>query len=70
MEKQGSKIWNDACEQLRGILSSDIFEHWIAVIQCIGESGNELRLAVANDFYKDWLEENYFPMTALRIMGK
>ena len=23
---------------------------------------NKLKLAVANDFYKDWLEENYLPL--------
>jgi chromosomal replication initiator protein len=62
MEKQCSNIWNNACKQLKGILSSDIYERWIAVIQCIGEAEDTLRLAVANDFYKDWLEENYFPM--------
>ncbi len=27
-----------------------------------------MRLAVANDFYKDWLEENYFPMIRKAVM--
>lgn len=73
MEKQCSNVWDDACKQLKGILSSDIYERWIAVIQCIGETDNNLRLAVANDFYKDWLEENYFPMirkAVLVVSGK
>jgi len=68
MEKMISSVWEDACKQLKGILSSDIYERWIAVIQCIGESGDSLRLAVANDFYKDWLEENYFPMIRKAVM--
>ena len=62
MSNISSKIWNDACKQLKGILSGDVYERWIAVIQCIGESEDSLQLAVANDFYKAWLEENYFPM--------
>jgi chromosomal replication initiator protein len=62
MDKNHSKIWNDACKQLKGILSSDVYERWIAVIQCVGETEYALQLAVANDFYKDWLEENYLPM--------
>ena len=68
MENHCSKVWDDACKQLKGILSSDVYERWIAVIHCMGESGGRLRLAVANDFYKDWLEENYFPMIRKAVM--
>ncbi len=68
MEKNCSTIWNDACKQLKGILSNDVYERWIAVIQCIGETDTALQLAVANDFYKDWLEENYFPMIRKAVM--
>ena len=68
MDRKCSNVWNDACKQLKGILSSDIYERWIAVIQCVGATENTLRLAVANDFYKDWLEENYFPMIRKAVM--
>jgi chromosomal replication initiator protein len=68
MDKDCSKIWDDACKQLKGILSSDIYERWIAVIQCLEISDTTMRLAVANDFYKDWLEENYFPMVRKAVM--
>jgi cell division protease FtsH len=68
MDKESSNIWNEACKQLKGILSGDIYERWIAVIQCLEISGNNMRLAVANDFYKDWLEENYFPMIRKAVM--
>ena len=61
-------IWDEACKQLKGILSGDIYDRWIAVIQCVEVSGNTMRLAVANDFYKDWLEENYFPMIRKSVM--
>ena len=62
MDKNYSKVWNDACAQLKGILSKDVYERWIAVIKCVAETEFGLELAVANDFYKDWLEENYLPM--------
>ena len=68
MGKIGSIIWSDACKQLKGILSSDIYERWIDVIQCAEESEDSLRLVVANDFYKVWLEENYLPMIRKAIM--
>lgn len=68
MDKDNRTIWEEACRQLKGILSGDIYDRWIAVIQCVGISGDRMRLAVANDFYKDWLEENYFPMIRKAVM--
>lgn len=68
MNSEKITIWSDACKQLKGILSGDIYDRWIAVIQCLEISGTKMRLAVANDFYKDWLEENYFPMIRKAVM--
>lgn len=68
MDKETSTVWANACNQLKGILSGDIYDRWIAVIQCLEISGSTMRLAVANDFYKDWLEENYFPMIRKAVM--
>jgi chromosomal replication initiator protein len=68
MENKNCEIWDEACKQLKGILSGDIYDRWIAVIRCQNVSENNLRLAVANDFYKDWLEENYFPMIRKAVM--
>jgi len=73
MNNTSNAIWEDACQQLKEILSKDVFERWIAVIQCIEMSDTTMRLVVANDFYKDWLEENYFPMirkAVLAVSGK
>lgn len=68
MEIKNCNIWDEACKQLKGILSGDIYERWIAVIRCQEVSENNMRLAVANDFYRDWLEENYFPMIRKAVM--
>ena len=68
MENKNCNIWDEACKQLKGILSGDIYDRWIAVIRCLEISENTMRLAVANDFYKDWLEENYFPMIRKAVM--
>ncbi len=62
MSGECNNIWEEACKQLKGILSGDIYERWIAVIKCQSSQGNRMELVVANDFYKDWLEENYLPM--------
>ena len=50
------------CKQLKKILSDDVYDRWIAVIEPLEIVENTLFLAVANDFYKDWLEENYLPL--------
>ncbi len=62
MEHQHIAIWKSSCEQLKTILSKDVYERWIAVIRCVGLQNEKLLLAVTNDFYKDWLEENYLPV--------
>jgi len=69
MNHTSQNIWENACQQLKGILSIDIYDRWIAVIQCLEISETTMRLVVANDFYKDWLEENYFPMIRKAVMA-
>ena len=49
-------IWKKCCKQLKKILSDDVYDRWIAVIEPLEIVENTLLLAVANDFYKDWLE--------------
>ena len=55
-------IWKKCCKQLKKILSEDVYERWIAVIEPIEIVDNNILLAVANDFYREWLEENYLPL--------
>ncbi len=55
-------IWSRACKHLRETLSKDVFDRWIAVIEAKDLSGDQLVLRVANNFYQNWLEENYFSL--------
>lgn len=55
-------IWRDAQCHLATILSSDVYERWIAVIDGHSLDGDKLVLSVANDFYQTWLIENYLPL--------
>ena len=55
-------IWTKASSHLRGTLSKDIFDRWIAVIEAREITDTELTLSVANNFYQSWLEENYVPL--------
>lgn len=62
MEEADKTLWNDACSHLKQTLSRDIFEKWIAVIQCRKIENNQVLLVVGNDFYQSWLEEHYLPL--------
>jgi len=71
MYKDKETLWKEACAYLEGSLPKDIFEKWIAVIQCRQIEGNKLTLVVGSDFYQSWLEEHYLPLIkkALNIVS-
>ncbi|MBL7076142.1 MAG: chromosomal replication initiator protein DnaA [Kiritimatiellae bacterium] len=55
-------IWKKACKHLESVLHPDVYERWIAVIEAHDLEDQALTLAVDNDFYQTWLEENYLPL--------
>lgn len=55
-------IWKKACKHLETVLHPDVYERWIAVIEAHDLEDHALTLAVDNDFYQTWLEENYLPL--------
>ena len=62
MVNEHKTLWSDACRHLKKTLSKDIFEKWIAVIQCRKIDQDLVTLVVGNDFYQSWLEEHYIPL--------
>ncbi|MDD2235836.1 MAG: chromosomal replication initiator protein DnaA [Kiritimatiellae bacterium] len=62
MNNTATELWSKSCKQLAGILSSDVYDRWIALIEARTWEGNQLQLAVPNGFYQHWLEENYLPL--------
>lgn len=71
MGQENIKLWNDACRHLKETLPKDIFDKWIAVIQCREIKKGRAVLVVGNDFYQSWLEEHYLPLiqNALSIIS-
>lgn len=55
-------VWAKACQHLKSTLSKDVFDRWIGVIEARQIKGDTLGLAVQNDFYQSWLEENYLSL--------
>ena len=62
MRKDKDELWMEACRHLEETLPKDIFEKWIAVIQCRSIEEKKAVLVVGNDFYQSWLEEHYLPL--------
>lgn len=52
-------LWTRATDHLKTVMHPDTFARWIGVIQPVEMKDGQLLLDVDNDFYQDWLEENY-----------
>lgn len=61
-KSNASELWNKACKHLQEVLHPDVYSRWIAVIEPGDLDDDTLTLAVDNDFYQTWLEENYLPL--------
>ena len=57
-----ANLWNKTCKHLHELLHPDVYSRWIEVIEPVDLSESELTLAVENDYYQTWLEENYLPL--------
>ncbi len=59
MHASAEKIWSSAQEQLRSILTADIYNLWFAPLRATTLDGSQIILEVANDFSEVWLKDNY-----------
>jgi chromosomal replication initiator protein len=57
-----NKLWKEACGTLRTMLSAELFNRWFAPIQPIELRDGTLVLAVANEFSRIWLQDNFLPL--------
>ncbi len=62
MENNATMVWSGACRRLQEVLSKDVYERWIDVIEAKDLENDTLTLKVANDFYQSWLVENYLSL--------
>ncbi len=62
MQAFAEKIWDAAQQQLRTMLSPDIYNLWFAPLRACTLDGNTVTLEVANDFCELWLKDNYLTL--------
>ena len=57
-----NKIWADALQHLRSMLTQDIFQLWFSPIKPAGIHDGAITLEVPNDFTELWLKQNYLTL--------
>jgi chromosomal replication initiator protein len=64
-------LWERALQDLKGKLSSENFETWLAPLSVDRIDDATLTLRVPNKFYADWLQTHYLDLVrdALRVSG-
>ncbi|MEZ4363654.1 MAG: chromosomal replication initiator protein DnaA [Kofleriaceae bacterium] len=59
-----SSIWDQAMERLKGRVSTQNYDMWLAPIECVGWAEGRLRLRAPNSYVRLWFESNF--LDALR----
>ena len=62
MQASAEKIWNAAQQELRSMLSADIYSLWFSPLRAHALEEDCLLLEVANDFCELWLKQNYLSL--------
>ncbi len=57
-----NKVWKEACRTLRTMLNAELFNRWFVPIQPIEVRDGTLVLAVANEFSRIWLQDNFLSL--------
>ena len=52
--------WLRIQQRLQGLLNEEIYGMWFAPIRLVEFSGDTLVLGIPNNFFEDWLRDNYF----------
>ncbi len=54
-----TELWDRAMTTLRGRLSAENFETWLAPVACEAVEGDAVVLRIPNRFYADWINNHY-----------
>lgn len=55
-------IWSQTSTNLEKVLAPQVYANWILPIQYSHASDSSVTLAVPNQFFKEWLEDNYIDL--------
>ncbi len=52
-------VWNDLLLRIKPSINEQVYETWIKPTSLLAVSGEEVQIAVPNQFFKDWIKEHY-----------
>jgi chromosomal replication initiator protein len=52
--------WSRTQQKLKNLLNEEIYGMWFAPIRLVEYSGDTIILGIPNNFFEDWLRDNYF----------
>ena len=64
-----TELWERTLSDLRGRLSAENFETWLAPVRCESIDGDTVVLRIPNRFYSDWLSTHYLDLI-LESLGR
>lgn len=73
MHNNTQALWNRTQQRLKGLLNEEIYSMWFAPIQLVSFDGETVTLGIPNNFFEDWLRDNYFGLLTDAVsqsMGK
>ena len=59
MSSAHTELWNNLVSRIKGDISEQVFNAWLAPIVPISCTDNKLKLGVPNEFFKNWVLERY-----------
>src|SRR5438094_10342477 len=62
MKKNLAPIWRSIAEVIAAQVSPDAFQRWFRAIELLDADEEKLLLAVPNNIYQFWIEDNYMPL--------
>lgn len=60
MHDNSETPWLRTRQRLKGLLNEEIYGMWFAPIRLVEFNGETLVLGIPNNFFEDWLRDNYF----------
>ncbi len=62
MSTSPSALWSATLNKIQNHVSDQTYEAWFEPTKCVASSAEGVRIQVPNQFFADWLKENYFTL--------
>jgi chromosomal replication initiator protein len=56
-----SQMWGRILDRLKESVSDQVYETWLRPLRFVTQEGSLLLVATPHQFFKQWIDENYFP---------